>query len=56
MFTADNTYGYTDQQLADMNEQLSKQLIGYDRDTDEYQQAVKHFSERILTATDNSLL
>lgn len=47
MFTQDNTEGYTDEQLAALNEELHERTRHLALDSDEYQQAEKAFSDEV---------
>ena len=56
MFTLENTQGYTQKQLDEMNARLTKRLSDYDSDDLNYDQNVKVFSEQIQKDFDNELL
>ena len=53
MFTLENTQGYTQKQLDEMNARLTKRLSDYDSDDLNYDQNVKVFSEQIQKDFDN---
>ena len=46
-FTQQNTDGYTDQQIANLNTELDERLAGLEPDSDEYQQAEKAFADEV---------
>ena len=46
-FTQQNTDGYTDQQIANLNTVLDERLAGLEPDSDEYQQAEKAFADEV---------
>lgn len=46
-FTQQNTDGYTDQQLSELNAELAERLSGLEPDSDEYQQAEKNFADEV---------
>lgn len=46
-FTQQNTDGYTDQQLSDLQDELKARLAGLEPDSDEYQQAEKAFADEV---------
>ena len=46
-FRPDNTIGYSEEEIADMNKQIEKVLQGFHRGTKEYWEAVRKFVESI---------
>lgn len=49
MFTLDNTEGYTQLELDELNKELAEQLNGVEYGTDEYYAIEKAFSDEIAT-------
>ena len=47
MLTQQNTEGYTDQELSDLNDELSERLYGLDPSSDDYDQVEKAFSDEV---------
>ena len=49
MITTDNTTGYTDDQIATLNEELYFRLTGVERGSDEWYQIEKAFFDEMLS-------
>lgn len=46
-FTQDNTTGYSEAQLAALNDELSQRLVGVERGSDEWSQIEKAFADEV---------